>query len=401
MKKIVIVIGAPVVNMGSQAILKSLARNIKKVCPNSIISVFVTDSSFPKEGDIKDVDKYYFRYSFRNDRWSIYRLIHAIGRRLKISKKALNHIKMMRFVFHAKKADLVIIVGADNYDASYHSLWYMRETNQYADYIGEEKMILYNCSVSLADLSEDVIIDMAKFRYLTARDSISYYNMKKVMPTKNILFFPDVAFSLEAEKVEIPIGWEENNMIGVNLSSLITNGSYGITEHEVRAAYQRMLDYIIRETHLKICLIPHVKNNMDLSELVQLYEYIEDKNRVIFIDHENLNAAQTKFIISKCKLFVGARTHATIAAYSSMIPTLVVGYSIKSIGIAQDLLGTDKGYVVPVVELKDEYSLVKALNSIIQRYNEIRILLKKNVPSYINKSMEIQGLLSEIWGING
>ena len=50
-------------------------------------------------------------------------------------------------------------------------------------------------------------------------------------------------------------------------------------------------------------------------------------------------------------MFIGARTHATIAAYSSCVPTLVVGYSIKARGIAKDLFGTDEGYVLPVQAL--------------------------------------------------
>lgn len=51
-------------------------------------------------------------------------------------------------------------------------------------------------------------------------------------------------------------------------------------------------------------------------------------SRISIIDKE-YNCEQLKYIISRCRFFVGARTHATIAAYSSEIPTLVLGYSIK------------------------------------------------------------------------
>ena len=46
------------------------------------------------------------------------------------------------------------------------------------------------------------------------------------------------------------------------------------------------------------------------------------------------NCMVIKGYISRCELFIGARTHATIAAYSTGVPTLVLGYSVKARGIA-------------------------------------------------------------------
>ena len=51
------------------------------------------------------------------------------------------------------------------------------------------------------------------------------------------------------------------------------------------------------------------------------------------------NCMEMKGFIARCRFFVGARTHATIAAYSSCVPTLVVGYSVKAGGLQRDLLG--------------------------------------------------------------
>ena len=64
-------------------------------------------------------------------------------------------------------------------------------------------------------------------------------------------------------------------------------------------------------------------------------------------------------------MFIGARTHATIAAYSPR-PTLVVGYSIKARGIAKDLFGTDEGYVLPVQALAQKEDLVNAFDWLYQ-----------------------------------
>ena len=64
---------------------------------------------------------------------------------------------------------------------------------------------------------------------------------------------------------------------------------------------------------------------------------------------------------------MGARTHSTIAAYSSGVPTLVIGYSVKSRGIATDLFGTTEGYVLPVQEIRDTDSLIKAYEQMMKK----------------------------------
>ena len=66
-----------------------------------------------------------------------------------------------------------------------------------------------------------------------------------------------------------------------------------------------------------------------------------------------------------CSFFVGARTHSTIAAYSSGVPTLVIGYSVKSRGIATDLFGTYENYVLPVQEISEPDAMIRAYKWII------------------------------------
>ena len=86
---------------------------------------------------------------------------------------------------------------------------------------------------------------------------------------------------------------------------------------------------------------------------------------------------ELKGIISKCRFFVGARTHSTIAAYSMGIPTLVVGYSVKARGIARDLFGGEEGYVLPVQKLTRD-KLISAFKNIMIKEKEIQKKLKKD-----------------------
>ena len=95
---------------------------------------------------------------------------------------------------------------------------------------------------------------------------------------------------------------------------------------------------------------------------------------------------ELKGYISRCRMFVGARTHATIAAYSSCVPTVVLGYSVKSVGIATDLFGTSKNYVLPVQSLNDADELKDHFKWLMFNEEEIRKHLEKIMTAYILKA---------------
>lgn len=143
------------------------------------------------------------------------------------------------------------------------------------------------------------------------------------------------------------------------------------------ANYQNTIEYILDETDMGIALIPHVvwQEGDDRIPLRLLYDKYKKSGRIMFV--EDHNCMELKGIIAQCRFFIGARTHATIAAYSSGIPTLVVGYSVKARGIAKDLFGKEDGYVIPVQLLKHEDDIKTELKKIIGRENEIRKALKK------------------------
>ncbi len=52
-----------------------------------------------------------------------------------------------------------------------------------------------------------------------------------------------------------------------------------------------------------------------------------------------LGARGSKYLISKCDYFAGARMHSTIAAFSSKVPTISLAYSIKAQHLNKDLFG--------------------------------------------------------------
>lgn len=178
----------------------------------------------------------------------------------------------------------------------------------------------------------------------------------------------------------MPTGFKKENTVGINVSEMTVNED----NPQAYANVITLIRYILDNTDMSVCLIPHVysiKNNRnDYPILKKIYNEINSE-RVSIVDKE-YNCEQLKYIISNCRFFVGARTHATIAAYSSGVPTLVIGYSVKSKGIATDLFGTYDGYVIPYTELTEKNELVKAFKGIVEKESEIRARLHSFLPEY-------------------
>jgi hypothetical protein len=150
----------------------------------------------------------------------------------------------------------------------------------------------------------------------------------------------------------------------------------------VMEAYRNLIRRILDTTDLNVVLVPHVvwESNDDRKVLTPLFEEFRSTGRVIELDDHN--CTELKGFIARCRLFIGARTHSTIAAYSQCVPTLVLGYSVKSRGIARDLFGSEEHYVIPVQGMTDPRALADGFDWLLKNENDIRVHLEKTMPGY-------------------
>jgi polysaccharide pyruvyl transferase WcaK-like protein len=229
---------------------------------------------------------------------------------------------------------------------------------------------LWGCSIEPASLKDAKLLeDLKAYGKIYARESITFNALLDAGIDKDKLVLrKDPAFELSTE-VKISVdGFIPGNTVGINLSPMVQNKEQvpGITLEN----YRSLIRYILDNTDQNVALIPHVvwQNNDDRKPLSELYNEFASSKRVVLI--EDAPAEVLKGYISKCSFFVGARTHSTIAAYSSGVPTLVIGYSVKSRGIATDLFGDYKTYVLPVQNLKDPDEMVNAYKWLKDNYME-------------------------------
>lgn len=308
-------------------------------------------------------------------------LAYAIHHKLTGSEELYTRFAHERFFSQVKRDDICLSVGGDNY--CYSNQAELAHYNR-ALHARGAKTVLWGCSVEPELLKNAAIArDLAMYDLITARETISYEALKAVNP--NTVLVSDPAFMLDRVDLPLPEGWVEGKMIGINASPLILESGNGAL---IFSAYRKLIECILDSTDCSIALIPHVVTppGGDLLPLGKLYEEYRCTGRILLL--EDHNCMELKGYIARCRFFIGARTHATIAAYSSLVPTLVAGYSVKSRGIARDIFGSEEGYVVPVQGLSSEQDLADTFQKLWQREDEIRQHLRRIMPAYIARAAQ-------------
>lgn len=256
------------------------------------------------------------------------------------------------------------------------------------------KTVLWGCSMGKENLTPRKLETLKKFDMVYARESLSFEFFKSI-GLKNVVCYPDPAFALAAEKVSLPECFQSRRVIGVNLSNY-TVGAYTLNT-PFGVEVKRLLDYIFEETNYHVLLIPHVMWNDQDDRLIAKnvkVTYSKYSDRIFILDSDQYNYLQIRYIISNCHIFIGARTHAVISAYSTCVPALAIGYSIKSKGIAKDLGLSEK----LVVDSKCIYdgNLLDSFKYICENQDAIRKHLQEIMPLYKKKIFGIKDIINEM-----
>lgn len=285
-----------------------------------------------------------------------------------------------KFLDSISRGDICLSIGGDNY--CYAGTDKLEFYNRMLHEKGA-KTVLWGCSIEPSVLTKSVIEDLKRYDLITVRESLSYEGLKKAGISDNVQLCSDPAFQLEMSDCKLPKGFYSEETIGINVSPLVADCGNMVMKN-----YEALIQYIMEETTYKVLLIPHVvkEESDDRMTLKVLFKKFEDTKRIMLLGDQN--CMELKSVISQCRMFIGARTHATIAAYSTFVPTLVAGYSIKARGIAKDIFGSDEHYVVPVQSFKNENDLTKAFIWLCRHEQNIRKYLKDIMPEYCLKSLK-------------
>ena len=172
-----------------------------------------------------------------------------------------------------------------------------------------------------------------------SRDYWSSVYIKDMANIKSVNVM-DVAFSLPYE--ENSKMRDEKICIGLNISGLLWNEGYtGRNELGLNVDYKlyckKLIRRLINDDKYKIYLISHVFSEDscedDLKACMELKKIFAECEISPRFD----DPMEAKSYISRMDIFIGARMHATIAAYSSNVVTIPFSYSRKFEGLFSTL----------------------------------------------------------------
>lgn len=294
------------------------------------------------------------------------------------------------------RSDVLVMTGGDiiSLDYGLESLYYWSRICEFAMEQGIPTALL---GASIGPFSTHpaterrMVAFLKRFSLITVRETASLAYLESI-GISGAHLVTDPAFALEPEdaRSECPDCFvSPRKMLGFNVSPLIRKFREDVESKLAldREVVKFLATIVANDPELSIVLVPHVDplsgaaENSDsvymaglLSQLKQLGVGVE---RIIVVP-STLNAAQLKDVIGLCDYFIGARTHATIAALSREVPTISIAYSVKAKGINHDLFGHTR-YVLDTSAVTAE-TLGFHFSRLVEEAPDIRVQLSQVMP---------------------
>ena len=365
-------------NRGIEAIVQSTINQIDKSKYDIEVATFDYENNKKKYTDI--VSKYINHYKKSEELNEEEKQLEDKYKNMPFDHDNFELLYQKEVVDEIDNVDICFSSGGDNYcyDGCYW-LYSIDKTSNKKD----KKTVLWGASLYEKIENKELLNDLQNFDVLVIRESISYNELKRYVPEDKIILTSDPAFSLEAKETKLDKWYKGRNYVVLNVSPLTIKSDEQFDE------VIDLMNYILDKTKYSICLLPHVTTEdcNDIDILQKLKDKFNDNDR-IYLEKNDYSCNELKYIISKSTLTVAARTHASIAAYSTCVPTLVIGYSVKSKGIAKDIFGEFENYVIPKDNLKDGL-LIEKFKYLDSNKDKIKQVLEDKMPNYIKEAKDI------------
>lgn len=385
-------------NRGCEAIVQSTIAMFKKVDPNLRFILLLFDHERDRLNSNGAADRIEQGYSPVNSGHGLVaRILYRIWPRSSNWWLAAPLRRVLASV------DLALSVGGDNYcynDSPY--FFYVDQLLRQA----KKPVVLWGATVQCENPSDAKLKDLGEFDAITARESMTIETLKRQGIDWRVHLVADPAFTLSTKTVEVSQFWpKRERVLGLNLSPLV--GRYTPAGGDaVLKAGLALVRHAVQAGH-GVLLIPHVTDPMppkekwnDDAQILKKIQAEANQPEAVGLVPSGYNASETKFIISKCNWFVGVRTHSTIAALSSGVPTITLAYSAKAHGINFDIFG-DRRWVVDIKDWTPE-SAISKWKELLSQGDSLSAYLKTKGPELTNRSQLgvkiVMELLSESKG---
>lgn len=341
-----------------------------------------------------DPDVYNFELTNWSTRWSKNWLQDRLN-----SVFGTNFVSVNRPLLpHLDNVEAALEIGGDNFSLDYGLPRHLLNMDKYL-MSRKIPVILWGASIGPFDSEPEfakIMLDhLRNVKGLFVRESFSRDYLSENGISENVRLMSDPAFVMnpaeyDSDKfgLEVPQG-----AIGLNFSPLMAKflikervQVWELDESHLAAWRSFCVDAVVNIASMfgrDILLIPHVGSvragidDFQFMESVAREAQGKAKSKILYVSRK-LASAEMKSIISKCHIFAGARTHSTIAALSTKVPTLSLGYSMKARGLNQDIFGSQE-YCISSNNLKLE-ALLEKISLLLDNRDSIAGFLDKKLP---------------------
>jgi colanic acid/amylovoran biosynthesis protein len=373
-------------NKGCEALVRSTVDIIQRHLHPENISLMSDDP----QSDMKAIAQDLPQLSIHNalpkvggkfsPSWILERVESRLLRRFYPGLPAYSTWRNRRFY---KNIDIAISIGGDTFSDDYEGPFAYFGELDLAKRNGAFTMILAASIGPFKRLEKHWATLLQQVDLITVREKKTYQYLESLGVKNNVKTVSDPAFLLNKYSEGTPQLPQHKIIIGLGMSAIVAE--YGSDHNFYLNAFAQFAQILSKENTYHFILIPHVVSptNNDLAVCEALVKKLQPLENIQIITPD-LNTCQMKYVISQCHYFIGARTHSTIAALSTHIPTLSIGYSAKAVGINHDIFG-NTDYVLPIKDVSLE-NLIAKYQLMVEKKNEIVDTLKKRIPEIQKKS---------------
>lgn len=378
--------GCEAIARGTTKILREYFKDPRFIC----LSHFQNEKQYQQQCMQETDDAITHLHSYRLSRrkiaqnlWKPFYLGYAYDRLC--CPEALKYRVYKQMLPYLDEAAAVLSVGGDNYSLDYGIPKLFTDLDDIAIQKGKP-IILWGASVgpfsAMPDYEQYMSDHLQKVTGIFARESATIDYLKGIGVTENVYPVADPAFLMDPAKPEgiedlLPL---DEEAIGLNLSPLMAKYVSGRNLEAWTEIAAQIISGIAETTEMPVYLIPHVTipHSDDYAFMRKAVSQIKGQNRNITLIPPKYSAAEIKWIISQMALFAGARTHSTIAALSSGVPTLSFAYSIKAHGINRDIFDHESYLLSP--ECLTPSTVTERIQSMLDESGKIRGELDEKIP---------------------
>jgi polysaccharide pyruvyl transferase WcaK-like protein len=392
-----------VYNYGCEAIVRGTVTILRRSWPDAKI-VYRSYRAGHDRDVLRDVNARVADGTRRKSR------MRRLAKRLR-SRMVLSTQQNGRKYDWVKRADCVLSIGGDIL-----TLWPNQEgavefpqARHIAQVLEKDRpVVLWGASVGPFDGNPHALAafsaPLAKLSYVTARETLTQeYLIRLGVDAARIGLVADPAFMMSPAEddpaVEKHAPRPGRTTLGVNLSPLSAQYVFGNTaSDQVTARQAGALARMIEAFDVDLLLIPHVicpwrPEDDDSGYLEKVAEAMPARlaGRVRVLP-AGLGARRTKAIVARCDALLAARMHCAIAGMDSAVPTLLVSYSPKAIGMCEYVYG-HREMVLPLDA--DGHVLVDAVGRMLESRTSTRAHLGRRIPAVREDALRAGALLKE------